>query len=81
MANWVCVATFNHPFEAQPLKGLFESEGIRCHLTNENLVGVNPLVSNAVGGVQLMVQEEDHEQAKRILLRPVDDEDDDQDPS
>ena len=50
-------------------------------LTNENLVGVNPLVSNAVGGVQLMVQEEDHEQARRILLRPVDDEDEDPDPS
>ena len=75
MDDWVTLATFNHPFEAQPLKGLLESEGIRCYLTNENLVAVNPLYANAVGGVELRVPSEEHERARRILLRPVDDED------
>lgn len=58
MSNFVTVWTFTHPSEAYVVMGRLESEGIECYLVNELTTQVNPLYSNAVGGVKLQVKDE-----------------------
>lgn len=60
--------TFDNPIDAHILKIKLESEGITCFLFDENIVSVNPLYSNLVGGIKLKINEEDLVHAKNILL-------------
>lgn len=70
MANdWITVATFSQPVEAHLARTKLESEGIVCMVSDEYLVRVNWLLSNAVGGVKLLVPPWDAERA-RAILRP-----------
>lgn len=70
MANdWKTVATFSQPVEAHLARTKLESEGIVCVVSDEYLVRVNWLLSNAVGGVKLLVAPWDEERA-RAILRP-----------
>ena len=45
-----------------------EDEGIECLVPDEFTVIMNPLYSNAVGGVRLQVRESDIERAKEVLI-------------
>ena len=65
--NLVTLSTFQFPAEAYPLKAMLESAGIPVVLINENLISINPLLSNLLGGVQLQVSEEDKKEASIIL--------------
>jgi len=67
--NWVTVATFSQPVEAHLARTRLEAEGIRCIVADEFLVRVNWLLSNAIGGVKLMVPAWEADRA-RELLRP-----------
>ena len=66
-ASLVTIASFSQPYEAEIAKTHLESEGILSFLSNENVVGINWLWSNAVGGVKLQVAEPDVEAARQIL--------------
>ena len=44
-----------------------ESEGIEVFLQDENTINTDPLLSNAIGGVKLLVRKEDVMFAKQIL--------------
>ena len=46
-----------------------KEEGFDCHLKDENTVTVDPLLSNAIGGIKLMVREEDVDRANMALDR------------
>lgn len=46
-----------------------ESEGIRCVLQDEHSVTINPIFSNAVGGIKLLVYEEQWDRAVEIMTR------------
>jgi len=59
--------TYNYSHEAGVLRSLLESEGINTFLTNETLVQVNPMLSNAVGGVELQVAADDLEKALQVM--------------
>lgn len=59
--------TFSDPIQANIIKGLLVSYGIECFLSDENIVTLNPLYSNALGGVKLHVFERDVEQINEIL--------------
>jgi rubredoxin len=67
--NWITVASFSQPFEAHLAKTRLEAEGVTCVVSDEYLIRVDWLLSNAVGGVKLMVPvwEADH---ARDILRP-----------
>ena len=52
---------------AELAKMKLESEGIPCFLQDKNIVGINWLYANAIGGVRLQVSEEHVETAKQIL--------------
>jgi len=61
------VATFALPTEAEMARGLLESNGIQARLRDDGLVGVHPWLSNAVGGVKVVVPAQDAERAREIL--------------
>jgi len=61
------VATFALPTEAEMARELLERNGIEALLRDEGLVGVHPWLSNAVGGVKVVVPFEDAERAREIL--------------
>ena len=67
--KWIAVASFSQPVEAHLARTKLESEGIPCVVGDENLVRVDWLLSNAVGGVKLMVPVGELERA-RAALRP-----------
>lgn len=53
--EFVRVKTFVELMDAYVLRARFEGDGIRCYIKNENLITLDPLYSNAVGGAQLWV--------------------------
>ena len=61
------VATFTLPTEAEMARGLLESNGIDALVRDAGLVGVHPWLSNAIGGVKLVVSSDDAELAREIL--------------
>ncbi|NOZ47010.1 MAG: DUF2007 domain-containing protein [Chlorobi bacterium] len=68
MSNWITIITFILPHEAQIAKGRLESEGINTIIQNELTTQVNNFYSNAIGGVKLLINENDKEKAEQILI-------------
>lgn len=50
------------------MRSFLDSQGIQTFLNNEINAQVDPLLSNALGGVQLMVPNEQAEMAVNLLL-------------
>ena len=63
----VVYESFTDPINANIIKGLLNSYGIECFLSDENMVTLNLMFSQAVGGVKLNVFEKDIHQIKAIL--------------
>ncbi|GAL10927.1 hypothetical protein JCM19233_1912 [Vibrio astriarenae] len=63
----IVVARFSFPHEAHIAKANLESAGIESFIADEHTVNTQWLYSNAIGGVRLMVSEEDLEEATEIL--------------
>ncbi len=53
------IATFNKPEEAHLLRMRLEAGGIAAFLQDENLVQIDWLLANAVGGCRVQVADED----------------------
>jgi hypothetical protein len=68
MDNPVTIRTYTYPTDAAIMRSRLESEGIECFLKNELSIQINPLYSNALGGVELQVDETDLDRAQEILL-------------
>jgi Putative prokaryotic signal transducing protein len=65
--DFVILQSFNNYMDAHLLMGRLESEGIECWLQDENTVTINPVWTNAVGGIKLMVKKEDAVLARQIF--------------
>ena len=63
----VVVATFQEPTQAHVARSLLESAGIRAALDGEYHIAMDWFVSNAMGGVKLIVHERDFETATWLL--------------
>jgi phage FluMu protein Com len=61
------VAAYDNFMVANITLGMLEENGINCHLKDENIVTINPLLNPAVGGIKLMVQGEDYAAAMVLL--------------
>lgn len=61
------IAVFQYSAEALIFKGRLEADGVEVFLKNNNTIDTDPLISNAIGGVQLFVRTEDVSRAKEIL--------------
>lgn len=65
--NFITVLTFYYSHQTAIIRGRLEAEGIECFIKDELTAQVNPLYSNAIGGVKLQVRESDLEKAIEIL--------------
>ena len=61
------VATFDNPTIAHIARSRLESEGILAVLDGEHHVAMDWMITNAVGGVKLLVRSTDSDSAIRIL--------------
>lgn len=59
--------TFSKPFEAELAKSYLASFGIEAELFDQHTISINWLYSDLLGGIKLMVKEEDLETAARLL--------------
>ena len=64
--NYTILATFPYSTEAQVTKAKLEAEHIRVMLLDEKTVDSDPLISQAIGGVKLMVHNDDVKEAIKI---------------
>lgn len=65
--NFVVIASYDNYVPAHIAMGRLQEEGINCWLQDEYTVTIDPLLSNAVGGIKLMVTEPQAERALEIL--------------
>lgn len=65
--EFVPVQVYDNYISAHIARGRLEEEGIRCWLKDENTVTIDPLLTNAVGGIKLMVEKTRSEEAAGIL--------------
>jgi len=61
------IGTYQYPSEAIIFKGKLESEGIEVYMKDNYTIEANPLYSNAVGGVKLLVFKKDYPKAMEII--------------
>ena len=64
------IAQYREAPEAYLAKGALAAEGIEAVITDEQIVGINWLYSDAIGGVKLAVKSESARRAADVL-RPV----------
>lgn len=57
--------------EAAMAKGSLESAGIECFLIDDNLIRMDWFYSNFVGGIKLLVNAQDAEDANAVLDQPI----------
>ena len=70
----LCVARrFTSFAEALVARSLLNHWGISCHLADENMLGGNSILSNALGGVRLFVRESELSEASALLDQPIPD--------
>ncbi|MGY0036491.1 putative signal transducing protein [Pedobacter sp. NJ-S-72] len=67
MDNIVVFEVFYNPIEANIVKSRLMDSGIQCFLSDENTVTINPLYTQALGGVKLHLFERDAGLARSIL--------------
>lgn len=52
-------------------KSILDSAGVECYLADDNLIRMDWLISNGIGGIKLLVREEDAEVARNLLDQEV----------
>src|SRR5215216_7561794 len=67
--RFIPVYYFTNYIDAHITAGQLENCGLRCWLKDEHTVTIDPILTNAVGGIKLMVAEEDVEEAREILKK------------
>lgn len=65
--NFIILQTYNNYIDANIIMGRLQEEGISCWLKDENTVTIDPILTNAVGGIKLMVPESQAERAFDLL--------------
>ena len=65
--NFVAICSYDNYIDAHIAMGRLKDEFINCYLVNENSVTIDPFLSNAIGGIKLMVAETQAERARQLL--------------
>ncbi|WP_439129594.1 DUF2007 domain-containing protein [Polaribacter sp.] len=64
--NYQILAVFEYSTEAHVTRSKLDAEGITTLLMDEKTIDTDPLVSNAIGGVKLLIHKNDFEKAAKI---------------
>jgi hypothetical protein len=65
--NTIILKTFDNYFSANICLTRLQSEGVHCWLVDEYTVTIDPILSNAIGGIKLAVDEKDVMLAQELL--------------
>jgi len=65
--NLITIRSFDNYIDANILLGKLQNEGIPCFLRDEYTVTIDPVLTNAIGGIKLTVAETDLERALALL--------------
>lgn len=63
----ITIKTFDNYFTANIILGRLRDEGINCYLKDEYTVTIDPILSNAIGGIKLIVNDTDVNAAVNLL--------------
>ncbi len=63
----ITIARFSKPEEAHLLRLRLEAGGVSAYIQDENMVQMDWLYSNAIGGVRVQISEDDIEDAHEIF--------------
>jgi predicted RNA-binding Zn-ribbon protein involved in translation (DUF1610 family) len=69
----VTIRTFDNYFSANILLTKLRDAGIQCYLKDEYTVTIDPLLTNAVGGIKLVINKEDSDEVFALLQQFDDD--------
>ena len=61
--------TFDNYFNANIILTKLQDAGIPCFLKDGYTIGIDPILSNAIGGIKLTVRKEDAFQAENLLRK------------
>jgi hypothetical protein len=67
----ITIARFSKPEEAHLLRLRLEAGGVPAYIQDENMIQMDWLYSNAIGGVRVQISEEDIAHAQEILQEPL----------
>ena len=65
--NYIQLRSFDNYINANIQLGMLQDKGINCHLIDEYIITLDPLLSPAIGGMKLMVYETQAQRAKELL--------------
>ena len=65
--KFIQLRSFDNYIEAHIVMGSLQEENINCWLKDEYSVTIDPMLSNAIGGIKLMVTEAQAERAMATL--------------
>ena len=65
--DYVELRSFDNYIEANIVLNMLQHHHINCHLKDENIVSINPLLSPAIGGMKLMVHADHVEKAWDLM--------------
>ena len=63
----ITIRTFNNYFSANILLTKLRDAGIQCYLKDEYTVTIDPLLTNAVGGIKLVINKKDSQEVFELL--------------
>lgn len=63
----VTVGRYDNSIQAHITKAHLEGHGLVCFVFDEHIVDMNPLYSNAIGGVKIKVREKDAPEARELI--------------
>lgn len=67
MNDFIIINVYSNYVDAHIARGVLEEENINCWLKDENTVTIDPILTNAVGGIKLMVARSQAVRAKELL--------------
>ena len=68
--RFVLLRSYDNYIPAHIALGRLKEEYINCYLQDEYSVTIDPIISNAIGGIKLMVAETQAKRAAEVLATP-----------
>ena len=65
--KFILVWSYDNYINAHLALGRLKEDGFNCWLKDENTVTIDPMLSNAIGGIKLMVEETEAKKAWELL--------------
>lgn len=65
--NFKLIASYDNYMLANMTMGLLTENDIKCQMKDEHIVTMDPLLNHAVGGIKLLVEENDFDRAVALM--------------